>query len=211
MAHLTCVGHTRVDVKELLDQYAEAGVENILALGGDPPADGSEPGGEFEYASELVELIREHPYDFSIGVAAQPELHPRSTSREDDRRRLADKLAMADFGVTNFFFDCGDHFRMLEELDALGSETPVLPGVMLFRNLPGLVRMCTINESKLPPDLLERLEAAGEDDARVIDLAVEVATALCQRLLDAGAPGLHLYVLNRSDAALRVLENLGRA
>src|ERR1051325_349764 len=88
MAHLTCVGHTRADVARLLDEYAANGVENILALGGDPPADGSDPGGEFAYAIELVELVRAHPAGFSVGVAAHPELHPRSTSREEDRRQL---------------------------------------------------------------------------------------------------------------------------
>jgi methylenetetrahydrofolate reductase (NADH) len=209
MAHLTCVGHTRVDVKELLDQYAESGVENILALGGDPPADGSDAGGDFEYACELVEVVREHPAGFSIGVAAQPEVHPRSPSREEDRRRLAEKLALADFGISNFFFAVEDHVRMVDELADLGCHTPVLPGVMLFRNVPGLVRMAGINGSKLPDDLVSRLDETGDVEEAVVDLAVEVGIELSRRLLDAGAPGIHLYVLNRSEAALRVLAGLG--
>jgi methylenetetrahydrofolate reductase (NADH) len=208
MAHLTCVGHTSVDVKELLDQYAESGVENILALGGDPPADGSDPGGDFEYACELVEVVREHPADFSIGVAAQPELHPRSAERAEDRRRLADKLALADFGVSNFFFDVADHVRMVEELADLGCDTPVVPGVMLFRNAAGLVRMAAMNGSKLPDDLVDRLETAADDEAAVVDLAVELGIELSRQLLDVGAPGIHLYALNRSEAALRVLAEL---
>lgn len=211
MAHLTCVGHTAVDVKALLDQYAEAGVENILALAGDPPADGSDPGGEFSYACELVELIRDHPADFSIGVAAQPEVHPRSPDRAADRRRLAEKLALADFGVTNFFFDAADHLRMVDELDDLGVDTPVLPGVMLFRSGPGVVRMSAMNGSKVPDELARRLDAAGDDEDAVVDLAVEQGIELSRQLLAAGVPGLHLYALNRSEAARRVLEGLGLA
>ena len=209
MAHLTCIGHSHDQVKELLDQYAEAGVENILALGGDPPADGSEAGGEFAYACELVEVIRAHGADFSIGVAAQPELHPRSPDAESDRRRLAEKLMMADFGVTNFFFDPNDHLLMVEELADLGCHTPVLPGIMLFRNLGGLTRMSAMNQSKLPgEDIVERLEAAGDDEAAVVDVAVEIGTLVAERLLAAGAPGIHLFTLNRSDAALAVLAEL---
>jgi methylenetetrahydrofolate reductase (NADPH) len=207
MAHLTCVGHTQDQVKELLDQYAEGGVENILALGGDPPADGSDPGGDFTHAIELVELIRAHGADFSIGVAAQPELHPRSEDRDSDRRHLAEKLEAADFGVSNFFFDPNDYLLMVEELADLGVHTPVLPGVMLFRDAGGLRRMSAINQSKLPVDLDERLEACS-DPAAVIDVAVDCGGLLCERLLAAGVPGLHLFVLNRSDAAARVLADL---
>lgn len=208
MAHLTCGGHTHDEVKELLDRYAESGVENILALGGDPPADGSDPGGEFEHACELVDLIRAHGADFSVGVAAQPELHPRSPDAASDRHFLAEKLAMADFGVTTFFFDPNDHLLMVEELADLGCHTPVLPGIMLFRNTGGLVRMATMNQSRIPPDLLERLEAVGDDEAAVVDIAVEAGTLLGERLLAAGVPGLHLFTLNRADAALRVIEEL---
>ena len=207
MAHLTCVGHTNDEVKKLLDQYAESGVENILALAGDPPADGSDPGGEFTYACELVELVRSHGADFSIGVATQPELHPRSVDRESDRRYLAEKLQMADFGVSNFFFDPNDYLLMVEELADLGCHTPVLPGVMLFRDPGGLRRMSAMNESKVPVDLDERLDAC-ESQESVIDCAVDAGTLLCERLLVAGVPGIHLYVLNRADAAKRVLAEL---
>jgi methylenetetrahydrofolate reductase (NADPH) len=207
MAHLTCVGHTNDQVKQLLDQYAESGVENILALAGDPPADGSDPGGDFTYASELVELIRAHGADFSVGVATQPELHPRSTDRDSDRRYLAEKLEMADFGVSNFFFDPNDYLLMVEELADLGCHTPVLPGVMLFRDPAGLRRMSAMNQSKVPADLDERLDECSNADA-VIDVAVDAGGLLCERLLAAGVPGIHLYVLNRSDAASRVLAEL---
>jgi methylenetetrahydrofolate reductase (NADH) len=214
MAHLTCSGHTRDQVICLLDEYADAGVRNILALAGDPPADGSDPGGDFTYAFELVELVREHPGDFSIGVAAHPELHPRSAGdRDADRRYLAAKLAAADFGITQFFFEVDDYLHMVDELAVLGSSTPVLPGIMPpgASSLAGLKRMAGMNGSVIPDALLARLEAVADDAAALRDIGVEVATDLARRLLDAGAPGLHLYALNRSASVLRIVENLGLA
>ncbi len=210
MAHLTCSGHTRAQIRELLDEYAAAGVHNILALAGDPPADGSDPGGDFTYATELVELVRDHPGDFSVGVAAHPELHPRSAGdREADRRFLAAKLEAADFGVTQFFFEADDYLRMVDDLAALGCTTPVLPGIMPPINVAGLIRMATMNGSVLPAPMMERLEPVADDHDAVRDIGVEVATDLSRRVLDAGAPGLHLYALNRSASVLRIVENLG--
>jgi methylenetetrahydrofolate reductase (NADPH) len=212
MAHLTCSGHTHEQVNALLDEYAASGVRNILALAGDPPADGSDPGGDFTYALELVELVRAHPGDFSVGVAAHPELHPRSNGdRARDRRHLAAKLALADFGITNFFFLVDDYLRMVDELAELGCTTPVLPGVMPpgVTPLSGLVRMATMNGSALPAEMVARLEDAGDDVAVRREVAIEVATDLGRRLLDAGSPGLHIYALNRSEAVLRIVDNLG--
>jgi methylenetetrahydrofolate reductase (NADPH) len=214
MAHLTCSGHARHEITHLLDEYADAGVRNILALAGDPPADGSDAGGDFNYATELVELVRAHPGDFSIGVAAHPELHPRSGGdRRADRRHLAAKLALADFAITQFFFEVDDYLRMIDELTALGSTTPVLPGVMPpgAASLAGLKRMAGMNGSVIPAPLLDRLEAVADDAGALRDIGVEVATELSRRLLDAGAPGLHLYALNRSASVLRIVENLGLA
>jgi methylenetetrahydrofolate reductase (NADPH) len=210
MAHLTCVGQTRAELVALLHEYRDNGVENILALAGDPPADGSDPGGEFRYAMELVELVRSHD-GFSVGVAAHPELHPRSGGdRVADRRRLAEKLAAADFGVTQFFFDADDYFRMVDELDALGCTTPVLPGVMPFVSAAGVRRMAAMNNTAIPPALDRRLDAAAaESDDRVRRLGVEVAAELTQRLLDAGVPGVHFYALNRSESVREVYERLG--
>jgi methylenetetrahydrofolate reductase (NADPH) len=209
MAHLTCVGHTRDDIARLLDEYADAGVENILALGGDPPADGSDPGGEYEYAFELVQTVRSHPAGFSIGVAAHPELHPRSSDRASDRRMLAEKLEAADFGVTQFFFDADDYFRMMDELDALGCRTPVLPGIMPVITVAGVKRMAAMNGSLIPSAMLERLEAVEDDADAVVDIGVETATALCEQMIEAGAPGLHLYALNRSTSVRRIYDELG--
>lgn len=209
MAHLTCVGHTRQEIVRLLDDYAAAGVCNILALGGDPPADGSDPGGDFRYAIELVELIRAHGGDFSVGVAAHPELHPRSADRASDRRTLAAKLALADFGLTQFFFRVEEYERMVDELAALGCDRPVVPGVMPFVSVAGLRRMAQMNRTEIPPALGDALERVADDPVAVIDLGVEVATELCVRLRDAGAPGLHLYTLNRAESVRRIWRNLG--
>jgi methylenetetrahydrofolate reductase (NADH) len=212
MPHLTCSGHTRAQITELLDEYEAAGIHNILALAGDPPADGSDAGGDFTYATELVDMVRDHPGDFAIGVAAHPELHPRSSGdREADRRWLAAKLAMADFAITQFFYEADDYLRMIDELAVLGSSTPVLPGVMPpgAASLAGLKRMANMNGSVIPAGLLERLEASADDTDALRAIGVEVATDLSGRLLDAGAPGLHLYALNRSESVLRIVDGLG--
>ncbi len=208
MAHLTCVGHTTEQISSLLDEYAAAGVENILALGGDPPADGPAPEGDFTHASELVAFVRDRG-QFSIGVAAFPELHPRSPDRDTDRRHLAAKLEAADFGVTQFFFDAADYQSMTDDLAALGCTTPVLPGLMLFNTVGGLTRMSAMNGTKVPDTLLARLEGVENFSDQMRDVAVDDATRLGRELLDAGAPGIHLYALNRSEAATEVLHNLG--
>ena len=208
MAHLTCVGHTRAEITALLDQYARRGVGNILALGGDPPADGSPPGGEFAYAIELVEMIREHPGDFCIGVAAHPELHPRSGDRASDRRNLAAKLRLADFAVTQFFFDVEHYRRLVQELADLGCDRPVVAGVMPFVSVPGLRRMASMNRTDIPSDLSLRLDLVADDPAAVAELGVETAARLCADLTDAGAPGIHLYTLNRSASVRRIWEGL---
>jgi methylenetetrahydrofolate reductase (NADPH) len=207
MPHLTCAGHTRADIETLLDDYDAAGIHNILALAGDPPADGSPATGEFNYASQLVELVRSRG-DASIGVAAFPEVHPRSIDRDDDRRRLAEKLAAADFGITQFFFDADDYLRMIDELDALGNTTPVLPGIQPITNTTSIRRFAGINGVQFPEELATRIDEAESDDDR-LKIVIDAATALSQRLLDAGVPGLHLYCLNRPEATLGVVAALG--
>ena len=207
--HLTCVGHSRADIAELLDQYAASGIENILALGGDPPADCSDSGGEYEHASELVAQVREHPGDFSVGVAAHPEIHPRSPDRESDRRYLAAKLAEADFAMTQFFFNVDDYLRLVDELHELGCDKPVLPGVMPVATVAGVRRMAGMNGSVIPEPLLERLLAADGQPEEVRKIGVQTATELCAALLAEDAPGLHLYALNRSESVREIYANLG--
>jgi methylenetetrahydrofolate reductase (NADPH) len=144
-------------------------------------------------------------------VAAHPELHPRSPDRDSDRHHLAQKLRQADFGVTQFFFVADDYFRMIDELAALGCDTPVVPGIMPVQTVAGVKRMAAMNGSTIPPILLEHLEAADGDPDAVIAIGVDAATELCQRMIDGGAPGLHLYALNRSESVRRIYANLGLA
>ena len=206
MPHLTCVGHTRAQVRDLLGEYEAHGIDNILALAGDPPTDGSPDLGDFRYAVELVEFVREHA-DFSIGVSAFPEVHPRSADREADRRNLAAKLRLADFGITQFFFDAADYPRMMNELADLGVTTPVLPGVIPVLTPARVRRFCVINGTSVPEALFDRIEGLPDEEAR-LEVAVEAAVELCLELIDAGAPGVHFYTLNRAEATSRILEQL---
>jgi methylenetetrahydrofolate reductase (NADPH) len=209
MPHLTCVGHRQADIDELLDHYAAHGIENILALGGDPPADGSSVEGDYDYALQLVEQVRAHPAGFSIGVAAHPEIHPRSPDRPSDRRHLAEKLEAADFAMTQFFFVVDDYLRLVDELHDLGCDKPVLPGVMPIATVAGVRRMAGMNGSVIPEPLLERLLAADGAADEVRKIGVEVASELGSALLAEDAPGLHLYALNRSESVRAVYNNLG--
>lgn len=208
MPHLTCVGHSRAELVELLEAYKAAGVDNVLALAGDPPADGSPASGDFEFATELVELVRELDH-FSIGVSAFPEVHPRSPDRASDRQRLAAKLAMADFGMTQFFFDA-EHYRvMVNELAELGCTTPVLPGVMPFVSVPGTRRMAAMNNVVIPTWLQERMDQVDGDAEATRRLGVEVASGLIVDLLDLGVPGVHIYAMNRASSIQEIYDNLG--
>jgi len=208
VAHLTCVGHTREEINALLAEYEAAGVKNILALGGDIPADPTQLGpSDFRYAQDLVEYVRAN-FDICIGVAAHPEVHPRSVSRESDRQHLADKLRLADFAMTQFFFDIDHYRRMIDELGALGVNKPVLPGVMPVTNKGQIARMAQMSGSELPQWLTDRL-APLESPADIRKAGVEIATQLCAELMAAGAPGLHIYTLNRSVAAYEIAVNLG--
>ena len=208
MPHLTCVGHSRADLIDLLGSYREAGIENVLALAGDPPADGSPMTGDFTYATELVELVHE-VNGFAVGVAAFPELHPRSPDRATDRQRLAEKLALADFGMTQFFFEVEHYRRMVDELADLGCEAPVIPGVMPFVSVPGTRRMAGINNTEIPDWLNERLDAVDGDAEATRQLGVEVATDLVAELLDYGVPGVHLYAMNRAQSIKEIYGKLG--
>jgi methylenetetrahydrofolate reductase (NADPH) len=207
MPHLTCVGHTRAQIDEIVAGYRDMGIENLLALGGDPPLDGNVDG-DFSYASELIAVAREIG-EFCIGVAAFPELHPRSADRATDRKHLAAKLRVADFGITQFGFTAEHYLRMVDELAALGVDTPVIPSVMLFRNVEGCRRMSKLNRTTIPAELDAALDRVDGDATEVRKLAVDWGTRLTQELLDAGVPGVHIYTLNASHATIDLYRNLG--
>lgn len=211
MGHLTCVGHTRDELVEILRSYKDAGVRNILALRGDP-SDGpsapwaSTPGG-LTYASELVELAKETG-DFSVGVAAFPEKHPASESREQDSKFLATKArAGADFAVTQLFFRAQDYVDLVERVRAEGVDIPVLPGIMPITNLKSVRRMAELSGAEIPDELMARFDGVIEP-ADVRRIGVDIATELCEAVLEGGAPGLHFYTLNRSRATLEIFERL---
>jgi methylenetetrahydrofolate reductase (NADPH) len=206
MAHLTCVGHTRTDVAGLLVEYRRMGVENILALGGDLPTDGSAPAGDYRYALDLLHDVASTGC-FSVGVAAHPEVHPHSSSRESDRRHLADKLSIADFAITQFFFDIDHYRRLVGELAALGIDKPIVPGIMPITSVAQISRMAQMSGAEVPTWLTDRL-ATARDSAEVKKIGVEIASQLCVDLIEAGAPGLHLYTLNRSEVAKQIKVNL---
>ncbi len=210
MAHLTAVGHTRAELATILAHYRDAGVENIMALRGDPPRENPEAGWpDIQFASELVELAREVGGDqFSIGVAAHPYVHPLSPDRAHDRKWLAHKLEVADFAVTQFVFEVADWQGLVDDLADLGCTKPIVPGIMPITNVSSIRRMAELSGAAVPEWLSERLSAVEDDPAEVRRLGVELATQLCQDLLDAGAPGLHFYTLNRSQATREIHANL---
>ena len=206
MAHLVCAAHTRLELADILVEMRKAGVDNLMALGGDPPEDPDAPGGELVHADELVELARAIG-GFSIGVAAHPAGHPRSPSLAEDRDRLAVKLSRADFAVTQFFFDVDHYLRLVDDLAARGVDRPVVPGIMPVTSVRSIERMAAMG-SAVPAPMAARLRASGSaEDVRAV--GIEMATDLCAALLAAGAPGLHFYTLNRASATREIYANLG--
>ena len=211
MAHLICVAHTRLELAEILVAYRTAGIENLMALGGDPPAEPAEGLGELQHASELVELA--HAIGgFSVGVAAQPSGHPLSGDLETDRDHLAAKLSLADFAISQFFFEASEYTGLVAELATRGVDKPVLPGIMPVTSLSSIPRMATMGAA-VPAWMVARLEEADQRGGKeaVRHEGVAVATELCEQLLEAGVPGLHFYTLNRSNATREIYSALGLA
>jgi methylenetetrahydrofolate reductase (NADPH) len=213
VAHLTCVGSSVTELRQVIGQYAQAGVRNVLALRGDPPTG---PRGTwqahaegFRHADELVRLVRELG-DFCVGVAAFPEGHPESADLEGDAMRLAGKAdAGAQFAITQFFFDADHYFRLVERVARHGVTIPIVPGIMPVTNLSQITRFAELSGTPVPAELTTRLQKVEDDAEAVRAIGVEVATELCRRLLDGGAPGLHFYTLNRSTATREIYSSLG--
>lgn len=213
MAHLTCVGASRSELRGVVGQYVDAGVRNILALRGDPPGGLDQewtphPGG-LNHAVELVEMLQELG-DFAIGVACSPHKHPESPSLEHDAKVLADKArAGADFAITQLFFEVDEYSRLVERAAAAGCDIPIIPGLMPLTNYGQLERFALMSGVPVPAWLRERIESVKDDKAAVRAVGVEAATKLAQDLLDRGAPGIHTYTLNRSTASLEIFQQLG--
>ena len=211
MAHFTCVAATVDELRSTLDGLTELGVENVLALRGDPP-DGGEwtaTEGGLTYSSELVELIRSEYPHFAIGAACFPETHIAATSPEDDLRHLKEKVDKGvDFLVTQLFFENSLYFDFVERAKAIGIETPIVPGVMPITNVAQITRITQLCGSDLPSDLQAELEARADDPEAVQEFGVAYATLQCAELLAGGAPGIHFYTLNRSPATRAILSAL---
>lgn len=207
MPHLTCVAHRRSEILDILTGYRDGGLENVLALAGDPPLEGEVVESDFRYAIELVELVRELG-GFCVGVAAHPEGHPRSPDRDTDRDRLAAKLRVADFGITQFFFRASDYWRMIDDLSRRGVHTPVIPGVIPVTNVSQVERFAHLAGAAFPEDLAARLYAVADRPDEVRRIGVDIATEMTRELLEQGAPGIHFYTLNFSRATREIYANL---
>ncbi len=210
LAHLTCAAHHRHELVALMQRYRWAGVDNLLALHGDPPlsATAALPEGDLRYAVELVRLARDHGFP-CVGVAVHPEGHPAAESPDADRSHQAAKLREADFGLTQFLHRAEDYFALVEEMHARGADAPVLPGIMPITNVRQVERMAAMSGTSIPDELASKLLAVADHPDLVRQVGVEHATQLCRQLLDGGAPGLHFYTMNRAAATMEVCANLG--
>jgi methylenetetrahydrofolate reductase (NADPH) len=214
MAHFTCVGATVEELREVLDQMQAAGIENVLALRGDPPKGETEwkqtPGG-LQYSTELAKLISEN-YDFSIGAACFPEVHPEAASLEDDLRFMKEKMeAGVRFFITQLFFDNELYFDFVREARAFGIDVPIVPGIMPVTGFAQIKRFTDMCGASIPPDYERELAARQDDPDAVKELGVAYATLQASDLLARGAPGIHFYVLNRSPSARAILAALRSA
>ncbi len=215
VAHLTCVSATKEQIGELLAQIRALGVRNLLALRGDPPGGGefqATPGG-FEFSSQLVRFIRKQG-DFSIGVAGFPEGHVAcQAGKYADWQHLKEKVdAGADFILTQLFFDNADFHQFRDHLTGkLGISVPIVPGIVSILSGTQIKRFTAMCGARIPAPLAARLEALGSDDAAVAEFGIEYAARQCEDLLRAGVPGIHFYTLNKAQATVRILKNLGLA
>ena len=209
-SHFSCVGATHAKVREELTQLKTMGVRRIVALRGDLPS-GYGLGGEFHYASDLVEFIRKEFGDwFHIEVAAYPEVHPQAKNPDADLQAFATKVkAGADSAITQYFFNADAYYRFVEGIQALGIQIPVVPGIMPITNSSQLMRFSDATGAEIPRWIRLRLQAFGDDVASIRAFGLDVVTHLCEQLRSQGAPGLHFYTMNQSTATLELCRRLG--
>jgi methylenetetrahydrofolate reductase (NADPH) len=207
--HLSCIGSTRADIRAILDTYRQHGIRRIVALRGDLPSGMAEPG-ELRYASELVEFIRAETGDtFHLEVAAYPEIHPQARSAQEDLKNFARKVkAGANSAITQYFFNADAYFRFVDEVRALGVDVPIVPGIMPIGNFSQLARFSDACGADIPRWIRKRMESHGDDSAAIRAFGLDVVTAMCERLLAGGAPGLHFYTLNQAGLTLEIWKRL---
>lgn len=208
--HLSCIGSTRENISAILQQYRSHGIRHLVALRGDMPS-GMVSAGDFSYANELVAFIRaEHGDYFHIEVAAYPEYHPQASSAKIDLDNFQRKIkAGANSAITQYFFNADAYFAFVDEVRARGIDTPIVPGIMPILNFTQLARFSDMCGAELPRWLRLKLQSYGDDVAAIRSLGLDVVTALCDRLLVNGAPGLHFYTLNQAGTVSIICQRLG--
>ena len=208
--HLSCVGSTKDSIRDILNLYRQQGIQHIVALRGDLPSGMGQPG-EFRYANELVEFIRAETGDhFHIEVAAYPEFHPQASSADADLDNFKRKVeAGADSAITQYFYNPYAYYHFVEQCEKRGIDLPIVPGIMPITNYTQLARFSDMCGAEIPRWIRKRLQAYGDDLASIRSFGEEVISEMCQALLDAGAPGLHFYTMNRAAPSTAIWNNLG--
>ena len=208
--HLSCVGDSKKDLRELLHRYRESGIRRIVALRGDLPSGMGRASGELRYANELVEFIREETGDhFSIEVAAYPESHPQAPNFEADLENFVRKAKTGvDSAITQYFFNADCYFYFVERVRQAGVDIPIVPGIMPITNYTSLSRFSEACGAEIPRWIRKQLESYGDDSGSIAAFGTEVLSNMCERLLEGGAPSLHFYTLNQAEPSLAILRNL---
>jgi methylenetetrahydrofolate reductase (NADPH) len=208
--HLSCVGDSTADLRSILKEYQDLGIDRIVALRGDLPSGSGLANSELRYANELVEFIRNETGDhFKLEVAAYPEMHPQATNFEQDLQNFVTKVkAGADSAITQYFFNADSYFYFVDRVQAMGVDIPIIPGIMPITNYSKLARFSDSCGAEIPRWIRKQLEAYGDNSESIQQFGEDVITDMCRRLLDGGAPGIHFYTLNQSEASLRVWRNL---
>jgi len=208
--HLACIGGTKAEIREILQQYQDLGINRIVTLRGDLPSGAGLAASELRYANDLVEFIREETGDhFTLEVAAYPEMHPQADNFEADLQNFVRKVkAGADSAITQYFFNADSYFYFVDRVRAMGVDIPIIPGIMPITNYSKLARFSDSCGAEIPRWIRKQLESYGDDSDSIKKFGEEVITNMCKQLLDGGAPGLHFYTMNQAKASLDVWKNL---